>query len=186
MSPRLSSRRDAVLREMGIARSGACAREGGGLEADDADVKAEPASTETDATASPGSRCRVRRILPSRTAPAPDRDRAIFVPSRPAPCRAPQPADASTPAAVRRGACGAGSAAAPASPRLEWDALGRDPRLQGLWAVRAPQAGRAGVGDRQARWMLVGEAPGAEEDQRGEPFVGQAGACSTTCSRRSG
>nr|MBP8922944.1 uracil-DNA glycosylase [Thauera sp.] len=32
-----------------------------------------------------------------------------------------------------------------------------------------------GVGDRQARWMLVGEGPGAEEDQRGEPFVGQAG-----------
>ena len=32
-----------------------------------------------------------------------------------------------------------------------------------------------GVGDRQARWMFVGEGPGAEEDQRGEPFVGQAG-----------
>lgn len=32
-----------------------------------------------------------------------------------------------------------------------------------------------GVGDRHARWMLVGEGPGAEEDQRGEPFVGQAG-----------
>ncbi len=32
-----------------------------------------------------------------------------------------------------------------------------------------------GVGDRQAQWMLVGEAPGAEEDARGEPFVGQAG-----------
>ena len=32
-----------------------------------------------------------------------------------------------------------------------------------------------GVGDRLARWMLVGEAPGAEEDERGEPFVGQAG-----------
>jgi DNA polymerase len=32
-----------------------------------------------------------------------------------------------------------------------------------------------GVGFRSARWMLVGEAPGAEEDQRGEPFVGQAG-----------
>lgn len=32
-----------------------------------------------------------------------------------------------------------------------------------------------GVGDRQAPWMLVGEAPGAEEDARGEPFVGQAG-----------
>jgi DNA polymerase len=32
-----------------------------------------------------------------------------------------------------------------------------------------------GVGDSQARWLFVGEAPGAEEDARGEPFVGQAG-----------
>lgn len=32
-----------------------------------------------------------------------------------------------------------------------------------------------GVGHRAARWMIVGEAPGAEEDARGEPFVGQAG-----------
>jgi len=32
-----------------------------------------------------------------------------------------------------------------------------------------------GVGDVHANWLLVGEAPGAEEDARGEPFVGQAG-----------
>ncbi len=32
-----------------------------------------------------------------------------------------------------------------------------------------------GVGDRAARWMFVGEGPGAEEDLRGEPFVGAAG-----------
>ncbi len=32
-----------------------------------------------------------------------------------------------------------------------------------------------GVGVQSARWMIVGEAPGAEEDARGEPFVGQAG-----------
>jgi uracil-DNA glycosylase family 4 len=32
-----------------------------------------------------------------------------------------------------------------------------------------------GVGSRTAPWMLIGEAPGAEEDARGEPFVGQAG-----------
>ena len=32
-----------------------------------------------------------------------------------------------------------------------------------------------GVGDRRAEWMLIGEAPGAEEDAKGEPFVGQAG-----------
>ncbi|MCX7150165.1 MAG: uracil-DNA glycosylase [Rhodocyclales bacterium] len=32
-----------------------------------------------------------------------------------------------------------------------------------------------GVGDVNADWLFVGEGPGAEEDQRGEPFVGQAG-----------
>jgi uracil-DNA glycosylase len=32
-----------------------------------------------------------------------------------------------------------------------------------------------GVGDPHADWMFIGEAPGAEEDAKGEPFVGQAG-----------
>lgn len=32
-----------------------------------------------------------------------------------------------------------------------------------------------GVGHRQARWLIVGEAPGENEDIQGEPFVGQAG-----------
>lgn len=32
-----------------------------------------------------------------------------------------------------------------------------------------------GVGHRQAHWMLVGEAPGEQEDREGEPFVGAAG-----------
>jgi uracil-DNA glycosylase family 4 len=32
-----------------------------------------------------------------------------------------------------------------------------------------------GVGDVHAQWLFVGEAPGGEEDARGEPFVGQAG-----------
>ncbi|BBE52201.1 phage SPO1 DNA polymerase-related protein [Ferriphaselus amnicola] len=32
-----------------------------------------------------------------------------------------------------------------------------------------------GVGDEQADWMIVGEGPGADEDIKGEPFVGQAG-----------
>jgi uracil-DNA glycosylase family 4 len=32
-----------------------------------------------------------------------------------------------------------------------------------------------GVGDEKAEWLFVGEGPGAEEDERGEPFVGQAG-----------
>lgn len=32
-----------------------------------------------------------------------------------------------------------------------------------------------GVGDPNAEWLFIGEAPGAEEDRQGEPFVGQAG-----------
>lgn len=32
-----------------------------------------------------------------------------------------------------------------------------------------------GVGDLQADWLVVGEAPGEQEDLQGEPFVGQSG-----------
>lgn len=32
-----------------------------------------------------------------------------------------------------------------------------------------------GVGNPNADWLIVGEAPGAEEDRRGEPFIGRAG-----------
>ncbi len=32
-----------------------------------------------------------------------------------------------------------------------------------------------GVGSESADWMVIGEAPGAEEDRLGEPFVGRAG-----------
>ncbi len=32
-----------------------------------------------------------------------------------------------------------------------------------------------GVGNKKADWLIIGEAPGAEEDRQGEPFVGRAG-----------
>jgi uracil-DNA glycosylase family 4 len=32
-----------------------------------------------------------------------------------------------------------------------------------------------GTGNTDASWMIIGEAPGAEEDRRGEPFIGRAG-----------
>ncbi len=32
-----------------------------------------------------------------------------------------------------------------------------------------------GVGNPRAQWLIIGEAPGAEEDRQGEPFVGRAG-----------
>ena len=59
---------------------------------------------------------------------------------------------------------------------LSWDALRAavaDCRACGLCRTRTQTV--FGVGSERARWLLVGEAPGAEEDARGEPFVGQAG-----------
>ena len=58
----------------------------------------------------------------------------------------------------------------------EWDALAgtvRECRLCGLCETRTQTV--FGTGDRKARLMVVGEAPGAEEDRQGEPFVGRAG-----------
>lgn len=59
---------------------------------------------------------------------------------------------------------------------LQWDALEEDMRACracGLCEQRRQAV--PGVGDRNARWMFVGEGPGSEEDLRGEPFVGPAG-----------
>jgi uracil-DNA glycosylase family 4 len=64
--------------------------------------------------------------------------------------------------------------AAPAGPN--WEELAatvRDCRLCGLCETRTQTV--FGTGDRHARLMVVGEAPGAEEDRQGEPFVGRAG-----------
>ena len=46
-------------------------------------------------------------------------------------------------------------------------------RLCGLCETRTQTV--FGTGDRRARLMVIGEAPGAEEDRKGEPFVGRAG-----------
>jgi DNA polymerase len=43
-----------------------------------------------------------------------------------------------------------------------------------------------GVGNRSARWMFIGEAPGAEEDRQGEPFVGRAGQLLTSMLKAAG
>lgn len=79
---------------------------------------------------------------------------------------------------VPRGRAGAESAAArpAAAGGLDWDALAeavRGCRLCGLCETRTQTV--FGVGDRSARLMVVGEAPGADEDRQGEPFVGRAG-----------
>lgn len=64
----------------------------------------------------------------------------------------------------------------PAIPALDWDALSE--RVAGCQRCRLCEKRTNtvfGVGDRNADWMLIGEAPGENEDRLGEPFVGQAG-----------
>ena len=73
-------------------------------------------------------------------------------------------------------------AALPSTPRdqaithMSWDEL-----EAGVQACRACKLGNSrhqavfGGGSTHARWMIVGEAPGAEEDRQGQPFVGAAG-----------
>ena len=59
---------------------------------------------------------------------------------------------------------------------MDWSTLARQVaacRACPLHAQR--QQAVLGVGDPQAEWLFIGEGPGAEEDARGEPFVGQAG-----------
>jgi DNA polymerase len=63
-----------------------------------------------------------------------------------------------------------------AADSLDWDAL----RLCVADCTRCELAASRtntvfGVGHQNADWMIIGEAPGAEEDRRGEPFVGRAG-----------
>ena len=59
---------------------------------------------------------------------------------------------------------------------LAFDALAEDIlACTACGLCRTRQRAVPGVGDARAEWMFIGEAPGAEEDARGEPFVGQAG-----------
>jgi len=60
--------------------------------------------------------------------------------------------------------------------QLAWDDLDAAIRSCTACALcRARKQAVPGVGDVNADWLFVGEGPGAEEDERGEPFVGQAG-----------
>ncbi len=65
---------------------------------------------------------------------------------------------------------------APAAQESDWIRLEREVPACTACALHKTRTRTVlGVGDRNAEWLLVGEAPGAEEDRLGEPFVGQAG-----------
>lgn len=81
-------------------------------------------------------------------------------------------AGAATPGEVATGA----PPAAEAQSTPAWETLRaavRDCRRCALHEGRTQTV--FGVGSETAAWMIIGEAPGVEEDRRGEPFVGRAG-----------
>ncbi|MBK8323153.1 MAG: uracil-DNA glycosylase [Betaproteobacteria bacterium] len=95
------------------------------------------------------------------------------VPAAPAPSAAAEPAPAPAPALAPAPAPRPGD---PGIATLDWDALRtavRDCDRCGLCAQRKQAV--FGAGHESAPWLFVGEGPGAEEDEKGEPFVGQAG-----------
>jgi len=71
------------------------------------------------------------------------------------------------------------SAIAPSAAAL--DALGWSELRARVAACTACELHRSrtqtvfGVGNQKAEWLIIGEAPGADEDRQGEPFVGRAG-----------
>jgi uracil-DNA glycosylase family 4 len=59
---------------------------------------------------------------------------------------------------------------------LDWDGLAREvAACQACGLCQSRRQPVFGVGHHQARWLIVGEAPGEQEDLQGEPFVGPAG-----------
>jgi uracil-DNA glycosylase len=95
-----------------------------------------------------------------------DADVAVAAPAPPAAVESPPPAVAPV---VRRDRAGGVDA-------MDWDTLRQavaDCTACKLCAGRRQAV--FGVGHPSAHWMVVGEAPGEQEDIQGEPFVGKSG-----------
>ncbi len=101
----------------------------------------------------------------------------------------PPAADAASPAVLTPGEARSARVAAPGAPLSVPPVAPPDADAQPLWQALREEVlkcakcplhltrtqGVFGVGPPRADWLVVGEAPGAEEDKRGEPFVGAAG-----------
>ena len=103
-------------------------------------------------------------------APEPTSGPAAASPQAPGP-DVPQPAATGPEADAATAAEGSADVAA-----MDWDSL-RDTILGCTRCGLCESRTRAvpGVGNRHAELLVIGEAPGQEEDRRGEPFVGRAG-----------
>lgn len=108
-----------------------------------------------------------------------DRQEAAAEMPRPAPQRAaPHGVAADAGAAAKRARAPVAEASSAGAPiaTLDWPALRE--AVATCTACRLCEGRRQtvfGVGHQRAHWMIVGEAPGEQEDRQGEPFVGKSG-----------
>ena len=107
----------------------------------------------------------------------------------PVPVQAPVPSPAPAPAPVQmsRSVAAVAEANSSSAPRplaarpsgvaaMDWPALREAVAgCEACGLCRGRQNTVFGVGHEQAQWMIIGEAPGEQEDRQGEPFVGKAG-----------
>ncbi|THF66634.1 uracil-DNA glycosylase [Pseudothauera nasutitermitis] len=161
----MAGQRASVLRELGLGplwrlRSRAAQEE-------------QVADEAGSVVAAPAPAC--AEVPPRAMAPAPRTPEAVAAPRRESPIPRPAPqAPPATPPAEARPAVDPQRATRIAT--LDWEEL--EAEIRACRACRLCEKRRQavpGVGDRRADWLFVGEGPGAEEDQRGEPFVGAAG-----------
>lgn len=98
------------------------------------------------------------------------------VPAEPEPVPAPAPVPAAAPAAALAPALAVQGASRAELAALDWPALrSAVAGCQACSLCGSRTQTVFGVGHPQAHWMVVGEAPGENEDLQGEPFVGAAG-----------
>ncbi len=168
MSARWSEHQLAMLREMGVQQFWPMAAA--------VEPAASPASAASDGAsleAAPQQAAVPRTGLPAHPPPRAAANAASTIASNA------EPRSASTPGKMPV-ASGADQATLGRRPEgvdtMGWSALRQ--AVQGCEACGLCKGRRQsvfGVGHEQARWMLVGEAPGEQEDRLGEPFVGRAG-----------
>ena len=135
-----------------------------------------PSAPAAPAAVRPATPSPVSPAIP-RTTPTPAAMPASVTARWNAATQAPAPRPAPVPAPIP-------APAVPRTPKLDPPALAaalENLRQRTLACVKCPNLVSSrknvvfGVGDPQARLMFVGEAPGADEDAQGEPFVGLAG-----------
>lgn len=166
--PRWTERRLAMLREMGVQHFWPT-------------DEAEPEVAVMPAPQPAVGPVSVQPMAEALLAGAPAGFRMPPVPAAPSAAAAPAPLP------TARSGARTPVAAAPAAPvvlgprpegvaTMDWAAL-RDAvsNCQACTLCQTRQQTVFGVGHPQASWMLVGEAPGEQEDRQGEPFVGRAG-----------